>query len=289
MKSTPDIFIEPDIVNSFSIERFEQFVVDTEISKRLSYHRILLIENGKGSISIDSNSFEVKSKEVFLMSKGQIYKFENSPIISGYSISFGDCFWEKTPKSASNCKAVLFNNTTANQLLQLDSSEMRELSSLFGILLNEFKIPQYINQLDALAAYLKIIMIKLANVKLTGDTTIDNQDYLLYRKFLELLSTEYRNSHSVNTYAEILNITARRLSEMCKRCSGMTAKEIINGQIIAEAKRYLQFSSKTVKEIAYDLSFNTSEQFSHFFKKNTQTAPAEYRKQFVNIGMQKSH
>jgi len=46
---------------------------------------------------------------------------------------------------------------------------------------------------------------------------------------MEILSTEYRNDHAVNSYAEMLNITARKLSETCKRCSGMSAKEIING------------------------------------------------------------
>lgn len=285
MKLMREIFIEPEILNSFSIERFDQFAIDSEISNRLSYHRILLVENGTGIIQIDNKSFEIKSREVFLMSKGQVYTFENPSIISGYTISFGDCFWEKTPKSASNCKAVLFNNTSANQVLQLDNSEIGELSFLFNILFNEFGAQQYINQLDALAAYLKIIMIKLANVKLTEETAFDSQDYLLYRNFLELLSTEYRSCHSVNAYAEMLNTTPRRLSEICKRCSNRNAKEIINGQITAEAKRFLQFSSKTVKEIAYELNFSTSEQFSHFFKKNTKMAPAYYRQDFVSIGI----
>lgn len=285
MKLMREIFIESEIPNSFSIERFDQFVIDSEISNRLSYHRILLIENGTGTVHIDNKSFEIKCREVFLMSKGQVYTFENSTNISGYTISFGDCFWEKTPKSASNCKAVLFNNTSANQVLQLDNSEMRELSFLFNILLNEFGAQQYINQLDALAAYLKIIMIKLANVKLTEETAFDSPDYLLYRNFLELLSTEYRSCHAVNAYAEMLNTTPRRLSEICKRCSNRNAKEIINGQITAEAKRFLQFSSKTVKEIAYELNFSTSEQFSHFFKKNTKMAPADYRQDFVSIGI----
>jgi|GEM_PF-4596700 len=45
MKSMREIFIEPDIANSLSIERFNKFVVDGQISNRLSYHRILLIES----------------------------------------------------------------------------------------------------------------------------------------------------------------------------------------------------------------------------------------------------
>lgn len=285
MKSVREIITEPIIPNSFSISRFDKFIVETDFSNRLTYHRILLVESGAGILIIDDNPYEIKSHEVFLISKGQIYKFENSSIISGYIISFGDCFWERTPKSASNCKSVLFNNATANQRLQLNNSEMSELSFLFNVLLNEYKTPQYINQMDALASYLKIIMIKLANVRTTEETTFDSQDYLLYRKFLEILSTEYRNYHAVNSYAEMLNITARKLSETCKRCSGIGAKEIINGQIVAEAKRFLQFSSNTVKEIAYELSFNTPEQFSHFFKKNTSMSPADYRNQFVNLGM----
>ncbi|WP_127133226.1 AraC family transcriptional regulator [Pseudoflavitalea rhizosphaerae] len=281
MKTVKEIYTEPAIANSFSIQRVDKLIVDTDIPNRLSYNRIVLVESGTGKLIIDNNSFVISSHEVFLMSKGQIYKFENSATITGYIVSFGDCFWEKTPQSASNCKAVLFNNTTANQRLQLNNPETSELSFLLNVLSNEFNAPGYINQMDVLAAYLKIIMIKLANVRLTEEATFDSQDYVLYRKFMELLSSRYRTFHAVIDYAAMLNITARRLSEICKRCSGINAKEIINGQLIAEAKRSLQFSSSPVKEIAYTLNFNSSEQFSHFFKKNTKLSPADYRNQFT--------
>ena len=284
MKSLQKIFTEPIITNSFSTERLEKCIMDTAF-KRLSYHRILLVESGTGKLTIDNRIFEINSHEVFLMSKGQVCKFGNSPMVSGYVISFGDCFWDNTPRSASNCKAVLFNNAIANQRLQLNNVELSELSFLCNTLLKEYESPQYLNQMDAVAAYLKIIMIKLANVKITEEATFDSRDYLLYRKFMELLSAQFRSCHSVNDYAEMLNITARRLSELCKRCSGINAKEIINGQIVAEAKRSLQFSSNPVKEIAYELNFHTPEQFSHFFKKNTNISPADYRNQFINIGI----
>lgn len=285
MKLVLTIITEPTISNSFSVERLEQCSVNTAFSTRLSYHRILLVENGKGTLTVDENSFEVKNQEVLLLSKGQIYQFETPSVISGYIVSFGDCFWEKTPNSASNCKAVLFNNAAANQRLQPNDAEMKELIMLFNTLLNEYKALPYTNQMDAMAAYLKIIMIKLANVKITDEGTFDSQDYILYRKFMELLTTRYRNFHAVSDYAELLNITSRRLSELCKRCSHKSAKEIINGQIVAEAKRSLQFSSNPVKEIAYQLNFNTPEQFSHFFKKNTRISPADYRNQFISIGV----
>lgn len=135
-----------------------------------------------------------------------------------------------------------------------------------------------------MAAYLKIIMIKVANVRVANESTFDSQDYILYRKFKELLSTNYKTHHEVGNYAKMLGISARRLSDVCKRCSKKSTKDIINSQLVAEAKRTLQFSPIPIKEIAYALNFTTPEQFSHFFKKNTTFSPADFRNKFVQMG-----
>lgn len=285
MRSSNKVFLETAIKDSFYIDRLENASLYTELPNRLSYHRIMLVESGSGSLVVDDKSFIIRGQELFLMAKGQVYTFDQSAVVTGYVLYFGDCFWEKTPASASNCKAVLFNNAAANQRLLLSGAEFSELTLLFGIFLNEFEKPHYANRMDALAAYLKIIMIKVANVKITNEILFDSQDYMLYREFMELLSGRFRTHHEVSDYARMLGITARRLSDVCKRCSNKNAKEIINGQLVAEAKRSLQFSSSPVKEIAYQLHFTSPEQFSHFFKKNTNFSPASYREYFVNIGI----
>lgn len=284
MKPLPKIVTEPAVEHSFFVKQVKGDYLYTEHFIRLSYNRILIVESGSGLLIVDGHSFEISGNEVFLLAKGQIYQFEQQSEINGYCISFGDCFWEKTPSSASNCKAVLFNNALANQYLNPNDLELNEFLFLCKALVADFESDQYTNQIDVMAAYLKIIMIKLANIKLVQEDLFDNQDYLIYRKFMEILSNQYHLFHAVNDYAEMLNITPRRLSELCKRCSNKSAKEIINGQITAEAKRLLQFSSDSVKEIAYKLNFSTSEQFSHFFKKNTKASPVSYRNHFMNIG-----
>ncbi|MDR6461891.1 helix-turn-helix transcriptional regulator [Chryseobacterium sediminis] len=285
MKPVSGILTESVIDHSFSVKRLEEHIPYSGSFVRLNYHHILMIESGRGVLSIDERTFDLAGQKIFLLSKGQICKFENHSDVCGSHISFGDCFWERVPSSASNCKAVLFNNAAANQQLLPDQTETDEFLSLFKILLTEYKTDSYTNQMDVLAAYLKIIMIKLANIKIVKEETFDSQDYIIYRRFMELLSSQYHNLHAVSDYSELLNITSRRLSELCKRCSNKSAKEIINGQIVAEAKRLLQFSSYTVKEIAYQLNFNTSEQFSHFFKKNTEISPVSYRNNFIHIGV----
>jgi AraC family transcriptional activator of pobA len=277
-------FVETAISNSFFINRLEDVQLYTALPTYLSYHRILLLESGSGSLTVDDHIFEVKGSELFLMAKGQVYQFHEPFPVSGYLLCFGDCFWERAPASANNCKAVLFNNAAANQNISLTEPGIGELRPLFALLHSEYSRPSYINQLDAIAAFLKIIMIKVANVRLTEETMLDSPDYILYRKFIAQLSTSYKTYREVADYALMLGITARRLTELCKRCTGKNAKDIISGQLIAEAKRSLQFGSSPVKAIAYELSFGSAEQFSHFFKKNTGFSPADYRNKFVNMG-----
>ncbi|MDN3547767.1 AraC family transcriptional regulator [Mucilaginibacter aquaedulcis] len=284
-KSFLQLQADQDLKDSFSVNHLPDQAFDTLSIYRANYHRIFIINDGEGSLQIDDSVFELKSNELLLIAKGQLYGFHAGTQIIGYELSFGDCFWEKAPGSASNCKAVLFNNASANQQLPLNSADHSELDILFNTLYREFIKEDYPNKLDALAAYLKIIMIKIANVNASLIDGYDNYENQLYRRFIELVSTQYQTTREVADFAKQLGISARKLSDLCRRCGGKGAKDIINGQLIAEAKRSLQFSSKPVKEIAFHLNFSTPDQFSHFFKKNTQISPNNYRDRFVNIGM----
>lgn len=278
------LILDREIKDSFQISRLDHSILNEGFSISVTYNRVFIIHEGKGIVIIDDKEFELQDKEILLISKGQIFSFSPHTTLSGFEISFGDCFWEKAPASASNCKLLLFNDAALHQRLSLHQNDFLELDPICEIVLKEYLSDDYPNKLDAMAAYLKILMIKLANLAPSFHEGIDDFDNQIYRKFLELVSTEYHQMHDVLHYAEKLLLTPRKLSDIAKKKSGKGAKEIIAGQIIAESKRLLQFSAKTIKEIAYELSFSTPEQFSHFFKKYTNTSPLDYRKIFVNIG-----
>jgi AraC family transcriptional activator of pobA len=285
MSNTLTAHIDREIKDSFSVTRLDDKTFATLLLCRLNYHRIFLVKAGSGNLQIDGEIYPVKGNELFLLAKGQVYAFQTNTRVTGYELCFGDCFWEKTPQSANNCKAVLFNNAEANQQIPLSDKDYTQLNPLFEDLYQEYLNEEYINKLDAMAAYLKIIMIKIANINALLTKGYDTYEKQLYRRFLELVSTQYQDTHEVADFANQLGIPARKLSDLCKRCSGKGAKDIINGQLIAEAKRSLQFSSNPIKEIAFHLNFSSPDQFSHFFKKNTQISPVDYRERFVKIAM----
>ncbi|HEX9510010.1 MAG TPA: AraC family transcriptional regulator [Puia sp.] len=283
-KPPAELTMEQEIKDSFSIIYLDGKNFPAHSAVRLYYHRIYLINEGMGALCIDDRHCPITGKELFLMAKGQTFSFQPHSNISGYELSFGDYFWEKAPASASNCKAVLFNDVTTHQRLPVGAPAYHELDSLFRALYEEFVKVDYINKPDAMAAYLKIIMIKIANINASLVDGYEGPASQLYRQFLELLHHQYRTNRDVAEYAGQLNISARKLSDLCREQGGKGAKEIINSHLIAEAKRFLQFSSKPIKEIAFDLNFHTPEQFSHFFKAHAWVSPLVYRNAFVNIG-----
>jgi AraC-like DNA-binding protein len=282
MLDDSDVSVEKELTNYFQIFKWTSQVFGLIPPCRLACHRIFFIDNGSGNLQIDGEVFTICDRDLFLLSKGQVYSFSENSSITGFELRFDDFFWEKSPASANNCKAILFDDASQIQLLPLKEVDFDELEFFLTMLYKEYLKPDYINKPDALAAFLKIIMIKMANVNalLVG---FDNYEKHVYRKFMELVKMQYRFSHEVADYAGKLDIPPRKLSDLCKRCSGKGAKELINDQLIVEAKRSLRFSSNPVKEIAFGLSFSTPEQFSHFFKKNAQVSPQDYRKRFVNI------
>ena len=282
-KYSEELLLEQAIQDSFQISTLNGKKAADTLVHRLRYHRIYFMRQASGALYIDERIFQLTGPSLFLLSIGQSFTFQPGSRFDGYQLSFGDCFWERTPASANNCKAVLFNNVTAHQQLPVEKADNEELEFLFQTLSHEFNKGNYSNKLDALAAYLKIIMIKIANINDSLLRGYDSADRQLYRQFLDLVQHEYRTSRDVAEYAARLNVSPRKLSECCRDNGGKGAKEIITDQLIAEAKRFLQFSSRPVKEIAFDLNFHTPEQFSHFFKTHAQVSPLSYRENFVNI------
>ena len=280
MHSKRELVVDKEIRDSFKISRLADTGSNGSPSVSVTYNRIFVLPEAAGTIQIDRRDHPIGGKEVFLVAKGQVFSLTADTRLQGFEIMFGDCFWERTPASASNCQTVLFNNVALNQRLPL----AMDLMPVCEMLLQEYSSDDYPNKLDAMAAYLKIIMIKLANIQASSNCEFNNFDNVLYQRFLERVSVKFNLTREVADFAQELSVSARKLSELCKQKSGYGAKEIINGYLIAEAKRSLQFTAKPIKQIAYDLSFATPEQFSHFFKKNTNVSPADYRDIFVNIG-----
>jgi AraC family transcriptional activator of pobA len=270
----------PIITDGFSIAA----ITTTGRADTAKDNEILWIYRGSGRLHIAGIPFPVVPGSLFLLGKGQSWQADSLHSLQAIHLVFGDCFWDKTPVSARNCKATLYGNIEAHQHPTPSAAEGESIDRLLRDMLSEFQRPDYSNKADVLAAYLKILIIKIANIN--GELSVDtnNHHYKIYQQFISLLQAD-AHTHHVNVFAQQLHISTRKLMEICQLYSNKTPKMLISEQLTATAKRLLQFSTMPVKEIAFQLNFSTPYQFSNFFKKQTTLAPQEFRNRFVQIGM----
>jgi AraC-like DNA-binding protein len=88
----------------------------------------------------------------------------------------------------------------------------------------------------------------------------------IVRKFALLLECHFKEEHEVRFYAAALNKSPKTLSNVFALLKQSAPSVLIRNRIILEAKRYLHYTEKSAKEIAYELGFESPAHFSRFFK-----------------------
>ncbi|HRI26073.1 MAG TPA: AraC family transcriptional regulator, partial [Ferruginibacter sp.] len=101
-----------------------------------------------------------------------------------------------------------------------------------------------------------------------------------FEELLRLLETNISSKKNVSDYTALLNLSAYQLNSITKASVGKTVSELINEQIILEAKRYLLATSNQVKDIADQLGYEDPSYFIRFFKKQTGSSPEAFRNNF---------
>ena len=144
------------------------------------------------------------------------------------------------------------------------------------------------SQEEMLRTYLKQLFIKSTRLwklqHLDGTMAQQNNDIEFFRRFTQLVEASYKLKHSVADYADILAIAPKTLTHKFKRMNLPQPNEIIKSRIILEAKRLLVHTSKSAKEIAYDLGYEDPAYFSRLFYIKTGETPFGFKSKYLSRG-----
>lgn len=100
---------------------------------------------------------------------------------------------------------------------------------------------------------------------------------IIFKRFVSMVSAETPRRREVGYYADKLCITAKYLSTICKKESGKTASEIINGLTTNYISQMLRSSDKSIKEIASETGFDNLSFFGKYVRRELGASPREYR------------
>lgn len=111
----------------------------------------------------------------------------------------------------------------------------------------------------------------------TEDESPIKQSDFIFKRFMELLSTDNGRHRTVEYYARKLCYTSKYLSMIIKQVSGRNALALINENAIEHIISELRHSDKDIKQIAFEFDFTNNSFFTRFFKKHTGMTPTEFR------------
>lgn len=252
---------------------------------RHDYQTIIWTKSGTGQHLIDGQVIQLIPTIFCMIAKGQVHQFiDIDTHFAITSVRFNDAFLPETTFGQMwSYRATLFNNPGPyNQTLHAPTDEISEIESVFQLMEIEYNRTESFRQDDGLRFLLQFLLLRIARLQQRSAcelSNVDVADYDLYQNFVTLLENQFHEQHSVEHYADAVNLSVSKLSKLTKLILGKSAKGVILDRINLEAKRLLQFTDLSVKEIAFALGFNNPYHFSRAFKNYTKSSPNDYRLQ----------
>ncbi len=259
------IIIEKSSVEDLQLERIRK-------AHRDNYHLFFILEQGSGIFEVDFKQYTIISPSVIYIQPYQVHR----------GISFQDGYFTVILISDENLNAeyldLLKKMAPADPLL-LETKLFDVLSDAIAVCIKmkDFDRKFYHSILkNSCNALIGLIISEF--LKNSVPTDPQTRSEVIISNFKFLLDEKFAAEKNPRYYAERLNISTAYLNECAKKTTGNTVSYHIQERIMLEAKRLLFHSSKSVKEIAYDLGYEDYSYFSRLFNKSTGMTAITFRK-----------
>ena len=269
---------EPELSGSFSIRSTEELMTGQVVQElhRHDFFFLLALEKAKGIHKIDFVSYEVGDHILYLMRPGQVHQHTLQVEGMGYLMQFTQDFYVSNDKLIQQrLRQVSYQN-----FYKLESAHFQQIMRHLTHIFQEYT-QQQAGYREVIKSALNILFIELVrqNKSNTKNAASAYQQEKL-EELLELLNTHLAKHKQVGYYAEQLNLSFYQLNAITKTTLGKTCSELINEQVMLEARRYLLATSNQINQIAWHLGYEDPSYFIRFFKKHMGVSPEAFRQNF---------
>ncbi len=237
-----------------------------------NYFEILFFEKGGGHQLIDFNNIPIENNSCYIVKPKQLHLVKRCPDADGLLIQF--------------TREMLFTDTFSLLKSYSKSSVIYEQNS--SLTIDFFPLLNRILEIQkSKSTYFKEKSIHLLSTLLysleeniKNQNTETNEITEKVTEFTDLVD-EFITEKSINEYADLLNISSKKLTQIIKKELNTTPLKHIHDILILNIKRDLAFKELTHKEIAYNYNFDSPSNFSLFVKKHTGLNPSELQKKLL--------
>lgn len=279
-----------DVKTQFTIHNLKDIHPDLPYKSpvyRANFYSFVFVKDGHGKYTTDDKVFRTEPGTIYFTNPGHYKSFQWDSIEEIYLVTLSETFLkENVHPNIFDEFPFLLAETVPPRTLQ--SGMFDEFEQLYRQIEREYlSASPYKNRL--IGNLFVVILLKIKEYFWTDYNPIyeGNRSSQIVKNFKRALEQHYRDvmkgsEHKVfriQDYAAVQNLHPNYLSNVIKSKTGKSIGAWIADKTIAEAKSLLQNSSISIKEIAWQLGFPESTNFSNYFKKHTDLSPVSYRKQ----------
>lgn len=272
--------------NNFAVLKFctkIEEIFPTGNSLKLNLYSLLWVTDGMIDLSVDEVLISINTNQMTFITPMKYVKIlENHGKVNVLQFN-REFYCIKENDHEVSCDGILYFGTQGVPIIDLNHQETQSFSRLLRVLQEEFEIIDAIQE-EMLRIILKKWLIKSTRILKRQNNFIGENEpkFELLRQFKILLEKKYREYHKVSDYAELLNKSPKTIANQFNLLGQESPSMLIQQRIIIEAKRYLLYSSLSIKEIAFNLGFEEAPSFSHYFKSKTGISPRHFKEIHLN-------
>lgn len=281
-----DLMEQPTLHPLVSVIDFSKVKPIQHLKKYMGFYAIFLKDTKCGDIRYGRNVYDYREGTLVFIAPGQVMDIDNNAEYvqpQGWALLFHPDFIKRT-SLGHNIKDYSFFSYEVYEALHLSDDEKQTITDCFKKINTELH--------HAIDKHSRTLII--SNIELMLNYCVRyydrqfitreqaNSDILV--KFEKLLNTYFQSEMpqeigfpTVKYCAEQLHLSANYFGDLIKKETGKTAQEHIQLKVIDIAKDKIFDTSKSIKEIGYELGFKYPQHFNRLFKNETGYTPNEYR------------
>lgn len=255
---------------------------DEQVAHRHDYYQIILLDKGSAVHRIEFDTYEMNAGSISVLFPKQFHQITYSDDAAGHIIMFCDELF---------CSAVLKKelsayNISLQQRLNYIKLSADDYNSIGQVILQIKELYENISiaKKEQIKFYIKIALLQLMELGTDREPSrAETEEANTYLHFRDLVEEQFRTCRTVQSYAAQLGMSTKRLNTICQQHTGETALAVIHERTLLEIKRMLVFFDYPIKEIAFDLGFDSQSALNKFIASKANCTPSELKFRLAHI------
>jgi AraC-like DNA-binding protein len=241
------------------------------------FYLLMFFTKGHGSHTIELAHYPVAPGSVFFMSPSEVHEWKLSEESDGFVVFFNASFYRMEANPQHLTELPFYQSGGKLRYAEILEKDREGLEALFDLMMAAYR--QESSYRDRiLRAYLDVLLFQLSAL-IAPEKVKKVQQVSIISALEHLIEQHYAEHQPVTFYAEQLHVTVSQLNTSTRQQLNKSVIELVQERLIAEARRLLAYSTKSVSEIAWQLNFSDNSYFSRFFKKHSGMSPEAFRNQ----------